>query len=148
VFMMPVQIDRTGNMNLSSIGPHEHPKVQMIGSRGAPGNTINHATSYWVPKHSPRVFVERVDFISGVGTPLGQVRYVISNLGVFDFGGADGTMRMKVIHPGVSLDEVRASTGFEVEIADDLHPTRDPTPEELQLIREVLDPDDRRKKEL
>jgi acyl CoA:acetate/3-ketoacid CoA transferase beta subunit len=148
VFMMPVQIDRTGNMNLSSIGPHDHPKVQMIGCRGAPGNTINHATSYWVPKHSPRVFVERVDFISGVGTPLGQVSYVISNLGVFDFEGAGGTMRMKVIHPGVSVDEVKENTGFEVEIADDLHPTRDPTPEELQLIREVLDPGDRRKKEL
>jgi acyl CoA:acetate/3-ketoacid CoA transferase beta subunit len=148
VFMMPVQIDRVGNMNLSSIGPHDHPKVQMIGSRGAPGNTINHATSYWVPKHSSRIFVEKVDFISGVGMPLGQVKFVISNLGVFDFSGPGGTMCLRVIHSGVTIDEIQSNTGFDVVIADDLHETRDPTDEELQLIRETLDPGDRRKKEL
>lgn len=146
VFMMPVQIDRFGNMNLSSIGPHDHPKVQMIGSRGAPGNTINHATSYWVPRHTTRTFVEKVDFVSGVGKPLGHVSYVISNLGVFDF--TDTSMRLKTIHPGVTVDEVRENTGFELAIPDDLQETRDPTPEELQLIREVLDPHDRRKKEV
>lgn len=147
VIMMPVQIDRTGNMNLSVIGDHAHPKVQSIGSRGAPGNTINHATSYWVPRHSPRVFVDRVDFISGVGTPLGHVRYVISNLGLFDFEGG-GTMRARTLHPGVEPAEVLENTGFEVAFPDDVTETRDPTPEELRLIREVLDPGDRRKKEL
>jgi acyl CoA:acetate/3-ketoacid CoA transferase beta subunit len=134
VFMIPVQIDRFGNMNLSSIGPHAHPKVQMIGSRGAPGNTVNHATSYWVPKHSPRVFVEKVDFVSGVGVDRGGlVKYVISDLGMFDFEG--GSMRVRSLHPGVTIDEVVENTGFELQIPDEIPVTRDPTPEELELIR-------------
>jgi acyl CoA:acetate/3-ketoacid CoA transferase beta subunit len=109
---------------------------------------MNHATSYWVPKHSPRVFVDKVDFISGIGKPHGHVRYVITNLGVFDFNGPGAAMRLAVLHPGVTMAEVQESTGFEIVVADDLHTTRDPTDEELRLIREVLDPDEMRKKEL
>ena len=67
VMMVASQIDRYGNQNFACIGPHEKPKAQLLGMRGAPGNTINHRTSYWVPKHSPRVFVEQVDVVSGVG---------------------------------------------------------------------------------
>lgn len=146
VFMMPVQIDRFGNMNLSSIGPHERPKVQMIGCRGAPGNTISHATSYWVPKHSPRVFVEQVDFVSGIGTDRGGlVEYVITNLGLFDF--ADGAMRARSLHPGVTPDEVRENTGFDIEIPDEVAATRDPSDDELRLIQ-LLDPDGRRSTEV
>ena len=147
VIMMPVQIDRFGNMNLSSIGPHDKPKVQVIGCRGAPGNTINHATSYWVPRHSPRIFVENVDFVSGIGVDRGgHVRTVITNLGCFDFEG--GSMRLTSLHPGVTLEEVNENSGFVVAVADDLHDTRDPTPDELRLIREELDPDDRRATEV
>lgn len=146
VFMMPVQIDRFGNMNLSSIGDHDRPKVQVIGCRGAPGNTVNHTTSYWVPKHSPRVFVDKVDFVSGVGINRGgRPKFVITNLGMFDFGE---TMRVKSLHPGVELHEVIENTGFELEVPDHFPSTRDPTDEELRLIREVLDPDGLRKKEL
>jgi acyl CoA:acetate/3-ketoacid CoA transferase beta subunit len=151
VFMMPVQIDRFGNMNLSSVGDHKHPKVQMIGCRGAPGNTLAHATSYWVPRHSTRAFVEKVDFVSGVGHDRGvdsHTRYVISNLGVFDFDSPDRRMQLRSLHPGVTIEEVQENTGFELAVADDLVETRDPTPEELSLIRESLDPDDNRKKEL
>ena len=151
VIMMPVQIDRFGNMNLSSIGPHERPKTQVIGSRGAPGNTINHATSYWVPRHTPRTFVEKVDFVSGVGHDRGVrsfATYVISNLGVCDFGGPDDSMRIRVLHPGVTVDEMQDNTGFELAVADDVHETRDPTPDELRLIREVIDPDGRRNAEV
>ncbi len=146
VIMMPVQIDRFGNMNLSSIGPHGKPKVQVIGCRGAPGNTINHATSYWVPRHSPRIFVEQVDFVSGIGADRGgHVRYVITNLGTFEFEA--GSMRLKSLHPGVTIDEVSESTGFEVVVPDDVAVTRDPTEEELRLIY-LLDPDDRRTAEV
>jgi acyl CoA:acetate/3-ketoacid CoA transferase beta subunit len=138
VFMMPVQIDRFGNMNLSAIGDHGKPKVQVIGSRGAPGNTISHATSYWVPRHTSRTFVEQVDFVSGLGTDRGGlVQYVITNLGVFDFEGPDETMRVRSLHPGVTMDEVRENTGFDID-GDDV-PTREPTAEELELIAS-LDP--------
>ena len=67
VVMVASQIDRFGNQNFSCIGPHEKPKAQLLGMRGAPGNTLCHKTSYWVPNHSTRTFVEKVDVVSGVG---------------------------------------------------------------------------------
>ena len=67
VMMGATQVDRHGNQNISAIGDFAQPKRQLLGSRGAPGNTVNNRTSYWVPKHSPRVFVEQVDIVSGVG---------------------------------------------------------------------------------
>ena len=67
IMMGPSQIDRFGNANISCIGDFAKPKVQLLGVRGAPGNTVNHPVSYWVPRHSPRVFVEQVDMVSGVG---------------------------------------------------------------------------------
>jgi acyl CoA:acetate/3-ketoacid CoA transferase beta subunit len=141
VMMGAVQIDAFGNQNISCIGDHAHPRVQLIGARGGPGNTVNHATSYWIPNHSPRVFVERVDFVSGVGTDRGGlVRYVVTNLGVFDFETPERRMRVRSLHPGVNPEEVREQTGFELAVPDDVPPTRDPTDEELRLVREVLDP--------
>ena len=67
MMMMASQIDRTGNQNISAIGPHDKPKVQLVGVRGAPGNSVNHPTSYWVPDHTVRTFVEQVDVVCGVG---------------------------------------------------------------------------------
>ena len=72
IMMMASQIDRTGNQNISAIGPHEKPKVQLVGVRGAPGNSVNHPTSYWVPDHTVRTFVEQVDVVSGVGYAAGR----------------------------------------------------------------------------
>src|SRR3954469_14849750 len=67
VVMGANQVDRFGNQNISCIGDHDRPVRQMFGARGAPGNTANHRTSYWIARHAPRVLVERVDFVSGVG---------------------------------------------------------------------------------
>lgn len=150
VVMGATQIDRYGNQNISCIGDFEQPKVQLLGVRGAPGNTIYHTTSYWVPRHSKNVFVEAVDVVSGIGYDRAaklhprsrerhEIRQVISNLGVFDFQTPDNRMRIRSIHPGVSLDQVRDETGFELVIPDDLPTTRLPTTEELALIAE-LDP--------
>ena len=135
----------------------DQPKRQLLGSRGAPGNTVNNRTSYWVPKHSDRVFVERVDIVSGVGPKLAReagasrfndIHRVVSNLGVFDLGGADDTMRLLSVHPGVSVDDVVAATGFELDIPAEVATTREPTAEELIIIREVLDPKGMRFKEV
>ena len=148
------QLDRFGNSNISAIGDWAKPKVQLIGVRGGPGNTINHPVSYWVPSHSPRVFVERVDMVSGVGHDRARglrhhdVRRVVTNFGVFDFGGPEHSMRIASLHPGVSLDDVRTATGFELVAPDDLPQTRAPTEEELHLIRDVIDPKGWRKKEV
>ena len=150
VMMGATQIDLHGNQNISALGDHARPKVQLIGVRGAPGNTINHATSYWIQNHSARTFVERVDVISGVGTDRGaaDLRRVVTNLCVFDFETPEGAMRVRSLHPGVAIDEVLANTGFMPVVPDDLAETRTPTPEELSLIRELLDPGDLRKTEV
>jgi acyl CoA:acetate/3-ketoacid CoA transferase beta subunit len=144
VMMGATQIDRHGNQNIACIGEWAHPKAQLLGVRGAPGNTVNHPTSYWVPNHSTRAFVERVDFVSGVGYPsptvFHEIRRVVSNKGVFDFETPDRTMRVRSVHPGVSIEDVIESTGYPLSIADDVDETRLPTEEELRLIREVLDP--------
>ena len=117
VVMGANQVDRFGNQNISAFGPLQQPTRQMFGVRGSPGNTINHATSYWVGNHSKRVFTDKVDVVSGIGYDkvdadnpafrFVNVYRVVSNLGVFDFGGPDHTMRARSLHPGVSPDEVR-----------------------------------------
>ncbi|MFJ9315822.1 CoA-transferase subunit beta [Pimelobacter simplex] len=159
VMMGATQVDRHGNQNISAIGPFAQPKRQLLGSRGAPGNTVNNRTSYWVPKHSTRVFVEQVDIVSGVGPALAaaagagasrfnDIHRIVSNLGVFDLGGAGDTMRLVSVHPGVGVDEVVAATGFALEVPDDVPETRAPSYEELVIIREVLDPKGLRFKEV
>lgn len=150
VVMGANQIDRHGNQNLSAFGPLQHPTRQMFGVRGAPGNTINHATSYWVPRHSTRVFGETVDIVSGVGfdkvdpdNPAYDhlnIHRVVTELGVFDFGGPGHTMRALSLHPGVTAGQVAENTGFEVVDLDGAPVTAAPSDEQLRLIREVLDP--------
>jgi acyl CoA:acetate/3-ketoacid CoA transferase beta subunit len=158
VMMGASQIDRYGNQNIACIGEWQKPKAQLLGVRGAPGNTINHPTSYWVAKHSKRVFVETVDMVSGVGydraKELGaagrfhEIRRVVTNLGVFDFETDDNRMRIRSIHPGVTVDEIVENTGFELVIPEKLDETRAPTADELQLISEVIDPKGLRQREV
>jgi acyl CoA:acetate/3-ketoacid CoA transferase beta subunit len=146
VMMGASQIDRFGNQNISCIGPWHKPKAMLLGMRGSPGNTVNHPTSYWVPTHSPRSFVANVDHVSGVGydrVPPGafhEIRRVVSNLGVMDFDTPDHRMRLRSVHPGVSVEDVVEATGFELAVDGDVPVTRTPTEEELRLIRDVLDP--------
>ncbi|CAN5728558.1 CoA-transferase [soil metagenome] len=151
VVMGATQVDRFGNQNIAAVGDAARPKVQLLGFRGAPGNTINNTTSYWVPNHSPKVFVEAVDLVCGIGydraARLGaaarfhEIRRVISNLGVFDFDTPDHRMRLRSVHPGVTVGEVVAATGFGLAIGDDVPDSRLPTDEELRLLSEVIDPD-------
>lgn len=152
VVMGANQLDRFGNQNISCLGDHARPSRQMFGARGAPGNTINHRTSYWVPRHAPRVFVESVDFVSGVGYdravgPYHDLHRVVTNLAVLDFATPDHRMRLVSAHPGVTVEEVQAATGFPL-VVEDVAPTREPTDEELKLLREVLDPDSVRDREI
>jgi acyl CoA:acetate/3-ketoacid CoA transferase beta subunit len=159
IMMMASQIDRSGNQNISAVGPHDEPKVQLVGVRGAPGNSVNHPTSYWVPDQSVRTFVEQVDVVCGVGfaraaqagpgaTRFHDVRGVVSNLGVFDFETPERTMRLRSYHLGVTVDEIVAATAFSLHIPDDVSETRLPTPEELDLLRVVLDPASLRDREV
>jgi acyl CoA:acetate/3-ketoacid CoA transferase beta subunit len=158
VVMGANQIDRHGNQNLSAFGALQQPTRQMFGVRGAPGNTVNHATSYWVGKHSSRVFCDKVDIVSGVGYDnvdpgnpafrFHHIHRVVSNLGIFDFEGPDHTFRAISLHPGVTPEQVAENTSFEVAGLADAGLTREPTDEELQLIRDVLDPRSLRDREV
>lgn len=154
VMMGATQVDRHGNQNISAIGDFEQPKRQLLGSRGAPGNTVNNRTSYWVPRHSPRVFVEQVDVVSGVGpkrakeagpaaAKFNDIHRIVTNLAVLDVRGPDDSVRLRSVHPGVTVEDVQAASGFEVYVDGapaDVPVTREPGPGELMLIREVLDP--------
>lgn len=151
IVMVASQIDRHGNHNFACIGDFRKPKAQLLGMRGAPGNTINHPTSYWIPNHSPAVFVEAVDVVSGVGydraAALGdrskrfhEIRRVVSNLGVFDFATPDHSMRLVSVHPGVRVEDVVENTGFPLVIEGEVPETRAPSDAELKLLREKIDP--------
>ncbi len=158
VVMGANQVDRFGNQNLSAFGPLQRPTRQMFGVRGAPGNAINHATSYWVGNHSKRVFCDAVDIVCGIGWDkvdpanpafrFANPHRVVSNLGVFDFGGPEHTMRAVSLHPGVTPDDVGEATSFQVHGLDGAGETRLPTGDELGLIREVIDPKSLRDREI
>ena len=120
----PTQIDRWGQSNLSCIGDFRKPKTQILGPRGFPGNSINHACSMFAPAHSPRVFVEgEVDmvgsagynparWIAGVRRDYVDLRIIVTDLCVMDFGAPEHAIRVASLHPGVSFEQVQAATGF------------------------------------
>jgi glutaconate CoA-transferase subunit B len=153
---MPTQIDRFGAINISYIGgTFEKPKVQLLGVRGIPGNTINHPCSFFVPEHSKRSFVERVDMASGAGyepsrwqagvrRDFHDLRLIVTNLAVLDFAGPEHAIRVRSLHPGVTIEQVDAATSFPLLRAPDLRTTPTPTAEQLRIIRTVLDPHDLR----
>jgi acyl CoA:acetate/3-ketoacid CoA transferase beta subunit len=159
VMMGGSQLDPFGNHNFAAIGDMKKPKAQLLGFRGAPGNTVNNVTSYWIPNHGPRVFVERVDVVTGVGydraaaagpaaTRHHALRHVVTNLCVLDFETPEHRLRLRSVHPGVSVADVVAATGFDLVVPDDVPLSRLPTEEELRLIRDVLDPRGTREKEV
>jgi acyl CoA:acetate/3-ketoacid CoA transferase beta subunit len=159
VMMGAAQLDQFGNQNISCIGDWARPKAQLLGVRGAPGNTVNHPVSYWVPRHTRRVFVDQVDMVSGVGYDRAKrlsgrtagfhgLRRVVTNLAVLDFGGPDHSMRLRSVHPGVSVSAVAEATGFLLAAPYQVPQTRLPTAAELSLIRKHLDPESRRDEEL
>jgi acyl CoA:acetate/3-ketoacid CoA transferase beta subunit len=151
VMMGASQLDKFGNQNFAFIGSHDAPRTQLLGMRGAPGNTINDVTSYWIPAHTTRVFVPAVDVVSGVGydraRDLGpvagrfhQLGRVVTNLCVLDFETPDNRMRLRSVHPGVAVEDVVAATGFELVVDGDVPDSRLPTDEELDWIRDQIDP--------
>ena len=161
VIMSPTQIDRFGNMNFAAIGADpRRPKVQLLGLRGGPSNTINHTTSYWVPHHTAKIFVEKVDVVCGVGydraAALGpqasrfhEIRRVVTNLCVIDFETEDHRMRLASVHPGVSVGEVVEATGFDLAIdVDEVPVSRLPNDAEMHLLYDVIDPKGLREKEV
>lgn len=144
-FFRPAQMDACGNFNNVAIGSdYARPMMRLPGSGGIPDvTTYSDKVHLYVPRHSRAVFVERVDFVSGLGHDsshdggLGP-RYLVSDLGQFDF--ARGRLRLTSLHPGVSLEKVQKKTGFRLEIAQNFSETPPPTADELRLLRKQIDP--------
>ena len=152
----PTQVDRWGQSNTSALGgTYEAPKTMMLGARGFPGNSISHQNSFFVPGHSSRVFIEgECDFVSSIGynperLPKGRslddvdIRLIITDLCVMDFGGANHQVRLRSLHPGIALEQVLENTGFPIEVPDSVPTTAAPTPEQLAIIA-ALDPHNQR----
>lgn len=149
-FFRPAQIDQYGNFNNIGFGKnyiregHKSPRLRLPGSGGIPDVTTFIDDIYlYVPRHSRLTFVANLDVQSGLGHHPKRTHgagpcYLITDLGQFDFDG--GSMRLTSYHPGVSIEHIQARTGFPLRIASDVCPTPIPTPEELRLIREEIDP--------
>jgi glutaconate CoA-transferase subunit B len=149
MFLSGGQIDGFGNTNVTAIGPAGRPKVKLGGGGGGCNlaATIGHLT-VWTTRHrSGRTLVDACDFITDMGhrTPMGTraelgytgggPQWLVTELGVFDFTG--GRARLVQIFPDVSVDEVRAATGFPLEVAGDLRAAAPPSTAELAAVRSV-----------
>ena len=153
-FSNGAQVDAYGNMNSVCIGPHDHPKVRLVG----PIFQTEHLAFFgreiiMMPHHDRRNFVEKVDFVSAVGYPGGVAgrrelgldvgsgpALVITPLCVFDFDLESGRMRVKSVHDGVDPADVRAATGFELGDLSDVPVTPAPSPADLEILRTRVDP--------
>ena len=144
-FFRPGQIDPRGNFNNLAIGGDlKRPRLRMPGSGGIPDVTVLlERIHLYVPRHSKVTFVPRLDVLSGLGhSPrrrfgAGPV-YLVSDLGQFDFEG--GELTLTHLHPGVSIEEVRARTGFELRVSAQLGKSEPPSDRELGLLRDEIDP--------
>jgi len=155
----PTQIDRFGQANISCIGDYARPKAMMLGVRGFPGNSISHANSFFVPGHNTRVFKDgECDVVASIGYNPARlakgysldevdIRLVITDLCVMDFGGPEHQIRLRSLHPGITVEQVQQNTGFPVFVPEDVITTPAPTAEQLEIIRR-MDPHNLRAREL
>jgi glutaconate CoA-transferase subunit B len=151
-FLGGAQIDRHGNLNTTVIGDYAEPTVRLPGSGGACEIAIHARQILVIMRQAPRSFVERLDFRTSPGHSGDRAHdiargwhgsgptSVVTDLATFSFDDATGEMTLRTMHPGVSLDDVRASMGWDPRLAEDVGTTPPPTDEELRLIREELDP--------
>jgi glutaconate CoA-transferase subunit B len=149
-FLQGAQIDRHGNLNTTVVGDYAHPKVRLPGSGGACEIAVNAKRVVVISPQSRRGFPERVDFITSpgflgggderarLGLPGGGPAIVVTDLACYGF--ENGEMTLESLHPGVTVDEVRANLGWEVRISDRLGTTEPPRAAELEVIRRELDP--------
>jgi len=131
-FLGAAQIDRHGNLNSTVIGPYDSPKVRLPGAGGAPEIATSVRDVFVMLRQSPRTFVERVDFVSSVGS---RVRLVVTDLGILE--PRDGELTLTRVHRGVTVDDAREATGWELRVADDVGETEPPSDRELTALREL-----------
>lgn len=147
MFLGSAQIDRHGNTNLSVIGSVENPKVQLPGGAASAFlMPITPKVVIWSTRHTPRTFVEEVDFVTGQGynhrsqEQMKNEITIVSNLAVMNFRNAERVMQIQSYHPGHTVEEVRKNTGFNIRVAPDVRETPVPPANIVAIIR-GMDPD-------
>jgi len=143
-FFRPAQVDGRGNFNNVVIGDYFKPELKLPGAAGIPDVTCYYPKIYlYVPRHNKRVFVKKVDFVSGLGSnikkgsknPVSRTVRIITNLCILDIKNEKAILFS--IHPGVGLDEVIENTGFEIEIPSNLVETQPPKERDLLLLKKI-----------
>ncbi|UCC18720.1 MAG: hypothetical protein JSV62_11515 [Promethearchaeota archaeon] len=159
-FFRPAQIDQYGNSNNICIGDWNKPKIRLPGAAGILDFSMFYARGsfLYTPRHDIRTFVPSEDlfFVSGVGFQEGKLsicggagpQCVITNLAYLDFEEKTKMMRLKSIHPGIDLETIKNSTGFELIVSENVKETIPPTKKEIELLREKVDPLNIRKLEV
>jgi glutaconate CoA-transferase, subunit B len=129
-FLGAAQIDRHGNLNTTVIGDYDSPSVRLPGGGGAPESALGVDEVFVMLRHTPRAFVERLDFATSLGD---NVRTVITDLAVLE--PQDGELTLVSHHPGVTVEEITAATGWDLHVADDVGETEAPSDSELTALR-------------
>lgn len=150
-FLGGAQIDRFGNINATVIGDYFHPKVRLPGSGGSMEIAAWANRCYIITPHQKRRFPERVDFRTSAGFLSGRAeriasgvrgggpQAVVTDLGILE-PDESGELILTALHPGVTVEQVQANTGWPLRVAASLRTTEPPTDEELRILREELDP--------
>jgi glutaconate CoA-transferase subunit B len=152
-FLGAAQIDRFGNINTTVIGDYSRPKVRLPGSGGACEIAIHARKVFLIVRLSKRTFVERLDFCTSAGHLSGRAgervalgmpgsgpQLVVTDKAILRFDAASGEMMLTSVHPGVTVEQVRAEVGWPLKVAADVKTTEPPTAAELHIIRTELDP--------
>ncbi len=148
-FLGAAQIDRFANINTTVIGSYDDPRVRLPGAGGAPEIAANCGSVIITLRHSARAFVERVDFVTSFGHGDGgdhRARLglrgagpaeVITDLGVLRPDPSSKELTLTSLHPGVTIDQVRAATGWDLRVAEHVDTTAPPTDDELRVMRDL-----------
>jgi glutaconate CoA-transferase subunit B len=152
-FSSAVQVDRVGNINSVCVGPYDRPKVRLVGPILQPEHMTLFGREYvMMPHHDRRNFVDRVDFVSGVGYPGGVEGrlalgldhggpfMVVTPKCIFDFDRDAGRIRLRSLHPGVTARDVQDATGFDLGDLGNVPATAVPGSDELRVLRDEIDP--------
>ncbi|MEW5901961.1 MAG: CoA-transferase [Acidobacteriota bacterium] len=151
-FLGGAQVDRFGNINSTVIGEYQKPKARLPGSGGACEIAIHAKKIIIVLKQNRNSFPEKLDFLTTPGflrgqderkkmaMPGGGPALVITDLGVYRFSRNTREMVLAEIYPGISVERVKENISWDLKVSPRLKTTEPPSPEELRLIREELDP--------
>ena len=150
-FLGGAQIDRFGNINATVIGGYDKPKVRLPGSGGSMEISGWANRCYIITPHQKRRFPEKVDFATSAGFLDGKSKRdatgvrgggpqgVVTDLGILE-PDENGELMLTTLHPGVTVEQVKANTGWDLKVAAELKTTQPPSEEELRILREELDP--------